>query len=81
MPVAPLGILAKAHFYLRFLRSTAMRRLKNVRTSRKSFVKDCFVQSKLLFKPIFKKRSRQTKTRKKEYKKIREGIANSYLLL
>lgn len=68
-------------FYLRFFASTAMSKLRNVRTTRKSFVKDYFVQSKLLFKPIFKKRSRQTKTRKKEYKKIREGIANSYLLL
>ena len=31
-------------FYLRFFASTAMSRLRNVRTTRKSFVKEYFIQ-------------------------------------
>ena len=58
----PAEVKAGSACFLRFFASTAMSRLRNVRTTRKSFVKEYFVQSKLLFKPVFKKRSRQTKT-------------------
>ena len=77
----PSEVKAGSARFLRFFASAAMSRLRNVRTTRKRFVKEYFVQSELLFKPVFKKTEPPDQDVKKEYKKIREGIANSYLLL
>ena len=61
-------------FYLRFFASTAMSRLRNVRTTRKRFVKEYFAQSQILFKPVFKKngaaRPRREKKNTKRYEKV-----------